>query len=726
MNRFLLGCMTGALAICLSGPIALADNPPSATQKSFGEALRKFGLDHNRLSLRQACDQASAAEPRYALPVFYRGVLDEADEDWSAAELDFRGFLVLENDTDLSAKARRELEKLPGLIREDSTPSGKLNRHYRQHLAYADFLQKRGFAKEALLEAGEAVQLAPARWEAYAVASAVLLSQHQVSQASHFLEMARQRTPSSANGKLTSLQAMIATASGTTVQVPISKGGPGGKRPQAKTQAEFDAYQAAAANVKDPAAMEKAADDFAAKFPESESRISLYRLTLNDFQSASNAEKTSEFARKVLVLDPDDPGALLGMALVLVYQAQGTDGERLTEARKDAQRALVTVDTDVPTWAYSAEQLDAVKGYLRAEAYAILGGIDLGAKAWADAEGNFRKSIDAYPQPYPLVIFRLAVALDMQNKYPEASKFADRAVDLTKTGTDLGDKARQEKDRLMQLSSGGKAAQPGPASTGKNQNPAPPRGKVIQDPAEYSSYMHAVQQQDAAAKVSGLEAFLTQYPNSVMKEVALEILMDVFQQAGIPSKTCELAQRILRANPNNVRALAALAFDARSHLDIGKENQGAVADAAQYGNRGLQALLLATKPENLSDADFVEFKKKAAAIFNGASGFAALQNKDYVHAQQYLRAAVQTDPNDFRNVYPLALAYLTATVPDSVNGLFFIARATNLANGEGKSQLEAYGKIQYTYYHGSEQGWSELLATAKNLSEPQQGLTAHP
>ena len=37
--------------------------------------------------------------------------------------------------------------------------------------------------------------------------------------------------------------------------------------------------------------------------------------------------------------------------------------------------------------------------------------------------------------------------------------------------------------------------------------------------------------------------------------------------------------------------------------------------------------------------------------------------------------AVEGDPNNVENVYPLALSYLTATPPDDVNGLFFIARS---------------------------------------------------
>jgi tetratricopeptide (TPR) repeat protein len=234
---------------------------------------------------------------------------------------------------------------------------------------------------------------------------------------------------------------------------------PAGKRPpQAKTQPEFDAYKAAAA-LTDAAAQEKAAADFATKFPESELRPLLYKAVMHAYQQVNNAEKMMEMAQKILTFDPDDPEALLGVAQVLAERTHDTDldkDQRLAEARKDAQRALVTVDTDVPASGYPPEQLNAFKGFLRSDAYAILGTIDFNAKAWADAEANLRKSIEAFPQQVdPIAVFRLSVALDMQNKYPEALKYANQAVDLTKEGTSAGDAARKEKDRLTQLSSGG-------------------------------------------------------------------------------------------------------------------------------------------------------------------------------------------------------------------------------------------------------------------------------
>jgi tetratricopeptide (TPR) repeat protein len=234
---------------------------------------------------------------------------------------------------------------------------------------------------------------------------------------------------------------------------------PAGKRPpQAKTQPEFDAYKAAAA-LTDPAAQEKAGSDFATKFPDSELRPLLYRAVMHGYQQANNGDKMMEMAQKILTYDADDPEALLGVAQVLAERTRDTDldkDQRLAEARKDAQRALVTVDTDVPTSGYTADQLNAYKGFLRSDAYTILGTLDFNAKAWADAEGNLRKSIDAYPQQVdPIAVFRLSVALDMQNKYPEALKYANQAVDLTKEGTNAGDAARKEKDRLTQLTGGG-------------------------------------------------------------------------------------------------------------------------------------------------------------------------------------------------------------------------------------------------------------------------------
>src|SRR2546430_2613396 len=202
------------------------------------------------------------------------------------------------------------------------------------------------------------------------------------------------------------------------------------------------------------------------------------------------------------------------------------------------------------------------------------------------------------------------------------------------------------------------ASQAQPQQPGQAQ---PQQKKEIKDPAEYTAYLGAVQQQDVNAKISGLEAFLTQYPNSVMKQDALELLMGSYQQAGNQQKMMDTAQKLLTADPNNIRALALLSYTLRTSIQGGAPNaQQLIPQLRQYGERGLQALPNFNKPEGMSDADFEKLKNQMSGIFNAAIGLAALQTKDYPTATKGLRAAVDQNPTDFSLVYPLGSPWFAA------------------------------------------------------------------
>jgi tetratricopeptide (TPR) repeat protein len=201
-----------------------------------------------------------------------------------------------------------------------------------------------------------------------------------------------------------------------------------------------------------------------------------------------------------------------------------------------------------------------------------------------------------------------------------------------------------------------------------------------------------------------------------MKEDALELLMGTYQQAGNQAKVIDAANRLLAANPDNARGLVLLAYNERAAQKW--------ADAKQHAEKGLQALAKMPKADGVSDADFAKQKTQLSALLNSVAGFSALQLKDYASAQKYLRPAVEADPNNVENVYPLALAYLTATPPDDVNGLFFIARAANLVTDpKGKDSIVKFGHNRYVKYHGSEQGWNDLLAQTKTTPVPPAGFT---
>lgn len=241
---------------------------------------------------------------------------------------------------------------------------------------------------------------------------------------------------------------------------------PARRPPQAKTQAEFDAYKAAMGNANDPAAMEKSADDFTAKFPTSELRDILYRVAMRGYQNANQAEKMAATAQKLLKIDPNDPEALVDDAEVTIEHVHDTDldkDQRLDAASKEAQHALQTADTDIPS-GVQPQQETMFENMVRATAYSILGGIADKREKYAEAEDNYRKAIAADPSHTdPIIVLRLALTLDKQSKYADALQQANQAVQMTQENTVPGKLARQERDRLVQLTGGG-STPPAPAS----------------------------------------------------------------------------------------------------------------------------------------------------------------------------------------------------------------------------------------------------------------------
>jgi tetratricopeptide (TPR) repeat protein len=248
--------------------------------------------------------------------------------------------------------------------------------------------------------------------------------------------------------------------------------------------------------------------------------------------------------------------------------------------------------------------------------------------------------------------------------------------------------------------------------------------KEIKDPAEYNAYVNAIQQNDPNTKAQALEAFIQTYPNSVMKIDAAEQLMAAYQQAGNAPKMIDAANRILTMDPNNVRALAILTYTYRATITAQNLQQN-LPLIQQNATRGEQALPNMAKPEGMSDADFTKLHNELGAIFEGGLGFVALQNKNYPEASKDFGQAVghESQPN-IADLYPLAQADLESK-PVNPEGFWFIVKAANLAQGDGKAQILDYGRKKYIRYHGSEQGWQELVndATSNASIMPPQGFT---
>jgi tetratricopeptide (TPR) repeat protein len=245
--------------------------------------------------------------------------------------------------------------------------------------------------------------------------------------------------------------------------------------------------------------------------------------------------------------------------------------------------------------------------------------------------------------------------------------------------------------------------------------------KQIQDPAEYNAYIAALNTQDPAQKAAAMEAFINQYPKSVVKIDALEQAMAAYEALNNQQKVVDTAKRILQEDPNSIRALAIV-----TAIDRGLGTNGdakALQESCDFSQKGLRALPAWPKPDGMAQADFEKLKTQMTDIFEGAQGFCALQAKDNAGARTHYLTAIQIDPSNMQDFYQLAIAELEMN-PMDLTGFWYAAKAINLAgnNAQAVQSISGYVKAKYKNYHGSYDGWDQIVAAAATQTAPPPGF----
>ncbi len=236
------------------------------------------------------------------------------------------------------------------------------------------------------------------------------------------------------------------------VPTPTSSSKP---QPQARTQEEYAAYQQASAKTDAPS-KEAAADEFAQKFPASELRTLLYNEAQRLYRDAGNSDKVIAVGRKSLAIDSTNPVPNVLTAYALVQTTRDTDVDRdakLSEAQSDAQRALSNLNTGlVVSPSATPEQMQTLKNTIQIMAYETMGGIAMQRKDYAAAETLYQKGVDVDTrQPDGVLLLRLAVAQDNQEKYAAALDSANKAIAHSEPGSQEQEMAKQERTRLQKL-----------------------------------------------------------------------------------------------------------------------------------------------------------------------------------------------------------------------------------------------------------------------------------
>lgn len=246
-------------------------------------------------------------------------------------------------------------------------------------------------------------------------------------------------------------------------------------------------------------------------------------------------------------------------------------------------------------------------------------------------------------------------------------------------------------------------------------------GGIQMSPAEYKAYNDAISQTTPQTKAAALESYLTAYPNSAVKASTLQMLMQTYSSFD-PAKTLSTADSLLQVQPDNLVALTFETFFHRQDADKATDpaaKQAALDAAAGFAQKGLAA----TKPKDMSDADFEKMKAGVTPGLYGAIAEDAANKKDTKTAITNYTAELKAAPPAstttpgviLQDTYQLGLAYYQSTPPDYLNCTWFTSRAAAFAPEPYKTEFLKVATYCYKRYHGNSDGY-DAITTAVQAS----------
>jgi tetratricopeptide (TPR) repeat protein len=243
---------------------------------------------------------------------------------------------------------------------------------------------------------------------------------------------------------------------------------------------------------------------------------------------------------------------------------------------------------------------------------------------------------------------------------------------------------------------------------------------------EYEALTAVTAEKDPNKKISLAEAFLQKFSNSDFKDGAYVAEMQAYRQLTQADKAIEAGHKAVEANPENLDALSFLSFVFPFvYKGDDPEATAKLSRAESDAKHGLEVLQKLQKPAGVSDDQFNQTVKGLRAVFNGTVGFAALQRKDYAAAITSYKAASEDNPSDWYIFYRMGWAYLLSNPHDYDHGIWYIARAVDLAQAAKDPNAEQFAndlKRTYVGYHGNEDGLQDIVKQAVTSVNPPDGF----
>jgi len=260
-----------------------------------------------------------------------------------------------------------------------------------------------------------------------------------------------------------------------------------------------------------------------------------------------------------------------------------------------------------------------------------------------------------------------------------------------------------------------------PAWMAGQDKPAAAAGPQYKDPAEFTLYDSILKDTNPKTRLDKLQEWQTKYATTDFEKQRKQHFLNTYVALNQPKEAVGEAKLILADDPKDFTSLYYTMYFTRA-LAGNKPTP----DVLDQGEKATTALLanIDTPPPNVTADQWKAARTPVETLGHSTLGWIAMQRKTWDAAEGEFQKTLAMDPNNAEVVYFMGTVIASEKNPQKMPmAIFYFTRAatydgTGALPPAGRQQVLDYVKRAYKGYHGSDEGFSDVLTLAKAQAAP--------
>ena len=252
------------------------------------------------------------------------------------------------------------------------------------------------------------------------------------------------------------------------------------------------------------------------------------------------------------------------------------------------------------------------------------------------------------------------------------------------------------------------------------------RGPQYKDPAEFTLYDSILKDTNPKTRLDKLQEWQTKYATTEFEKQRKQLFLDTYVKLNQPKEAVAEAKLILADNPKDFTSLYYTMYFTRALA-----GNNPTPDVLDQGEKATTALLanIDTPPPNVTADQWKGARTPVETLGHSTLGWIAMQRKSWDAAEGEFQKTLAMDPNNAEVDYFMGTVIASEKNPQKMPvAIFYFARAatyegTGALPPAGRQQVLDYVKRAYKGYHGSDEGFNDVLDAGESASRAAGGLS---